>query len=78
MPDQPQTEQDILTSIHALIDTEHRLRAGDHDQDRLREVEHALDQCWDLLRQRRARTEFDQDPETAQTRSVSDVEHYQQ
>jgi hypothetical protein len=36
-----------------------------------------LDQCWDLLRQRRARREFGQDPKGAQVRSPEVVEHYE-
>ena len=43
-----------------------------------RTVEVELDQCWDLLRQRRARREFNQDPGTAAARSESTVENYQQ
>jgi hypothetical protein len=36
-----------------------------------------LDQCWDLLRQRRARREFGQDPKGAQVRSPEVVERYE-
>jgi hypothetical protein len=35
-----------------------------------------LDQCWDLLRQRRARREFGEDPDQAQVRPGSIVENY--
>ena len=41
-------------------------------------LEANLDQCWDLLRQRRARREFGQDPSAAAARDESTVEHYQQ
>jgi hypothetical protein len=41
-------------------------------------VEEALDQCWDLLRQRRARREFGENPEGAQARPAGEVEGYQQ
>jgi hypothetical protein len=41
-------------------------------------VEEALDQCWDLLRQRRARREFGESPEEAQVRPAGEVEDYMQ
>jgi uncharacterized protein DUF2630 len=50
----------------------------DDDQARLRELEVALDRCWDLLRQRRARREYGRDPDEAQVRSEDTVEGYQQ
>ena len=45
---------------------------------RLRAVETELDQCWDLLRQRRARREFGEDPSGAVARSTNEVEGYLQ
>jgi hypothetical protein len=70
---------DILQRIQGLVDEEHSLRAdGQPDRERLRRLEEQLDQCWDLLRQRRARREFDQDPEGSEVRSADTVEHYQQ
>jgi hypothetical protein len=48
------------------------------DQQRLDEVGVALDQCFDLLRQRQARREYGQDPDEAQIRPAEIVEHYQQ
>jgi hypothetical protein len=61
------------------VDEEHELRGGGQpDRERLQQLEEQLDQCWDLLRQRRARREFDQDPDDASARSTSTVEHYQQ
>jgi hypothetical protein len=47
-------------------------------QERLRAVEVELDQCWDLLRQRRAKEEFNQDPDDAEARSPGTVENYRQ
>src|SRR5436305_715070 len=52
-------DQQILGDIGRLVDEEHALRArhaalDDSDRVRLAEVERQLDQCWDLLRQRRA------------------------
>jgi hypothetical protein len=70
----------ILAHISALVDEEHRLRsaAGQPEdlQDRLRHVSEQLDQCWDLLRQRRAKREFGQDPDSAQPRDPGTVETY--
>jgi len=80
MADDP-TIQDRITS---LIDEEHRLRAAlqsgditvDEEHARLRNVEVELDQCWDLLRQRRAKREFGENPDEAQVRSERTVEGY--
>ena len=63
-------DKEILGHIDELIQTEHELRAkvadgtlsSDEEQAQLRSVEESLDQCWDLLRQRRARREFGEDP----------------
>lgn len=78
-------DQQILSQINALIDEEnglrhrHRERRLDADeQARVEQIETELDQCWDLLRQRRARREFDQDPDRAQARDIPTVERYQQ
>ena len=75
------SDQTILHRITALIDEEHKLRdtppaAGDNAQ-RLKHVEEQLDQCWDLLRQRRAKREFGQDPASATVRDVGTVERYE-
>jgi uncharacterized protein DUF2630 len=73
------SDGDILRRVRGLVDEEHELRStGQPDRDRLRHVEEQLDQCWDLLRQRRARREFGQDPGTAAVRSESTVENYEQ
>ena len=79
-------DKEILVHINELIATEHKLRsqyaageltsAQEHEQ--LRSAEEALDQCWDLLRQRRARREFGENPNEAVERPVSEVESYQQ
>jgi Protein of unknown function (DUF2630) len=78
-------ESDILRNIDELIDEEHALRAratkaeglSEQEKERLHAVEVLLDQCWDLLRQRRARAEFGQDPSGARPRPVEQVERYQ-
>jgi len=74
----------IQQHIKSLIDEEHQLRSAladgsisvDEEHARLRTVEVELDQCWDLLRQRRAKREFGQDPESAEVRSERTVEGY--
>ena len=71
-------DSDLLQRIQRLVAEEHDLRDGRTDLARLRLLEEELDQCWDLLRQRRARREFDQDPDEASARSTDTVEHYQQ
>lgn len=73
----------ILDHINALVEEEKQLRAthaglsGD-DRARLGNLEEQLDQAWDLLRQRRAREEFSEDPATAEERPVNAVEGYLQ
>lgn len=69
--------------INALIEEEHRLRGQDpglsdaERAKRLAELEIQLDQAWDLLRQRQARREWDQDPNRAAERPVRVVENYE-
>lgn len=80
------SEHDIYSKIEQLVATEHKLRSqtesGDIDptdeKAQLASIEHALDQCWDLLRQRRARKDAGQSPDDAQVNSVEQVEHYLQ
>jgi Protein of unknown function (DUF2630) len=74
------TDEEILDRIHQLVDGEHELRetGGPVDADRMRQLEETLDQCWDLLRQRRAKREFGQNPDEAEVRDVRTVEGYQQ
>jgi len=48
------------------------------EREQLRSAEEALDQAWDLLRQRRARREFGENPDEVVLRPVSEVESYQQ
>jgi len=74
------SDKSILEHISTLIDEEHKLRSGagtaPEQAAHLKRVEEQLDQCWDLLRQRRARREFGQDPEGAQPRDIGTVENY--
>lgn len=80
-------DAEVIRRINELAEEEHRLeQAAGHgpdglaeaDHERLRQVEVALDQCWDLLRQRRARRATGQDPDAAEVRSAGTVEGYQQ
>jgi hypothetical protein len=79
------SDGEISSSIDELVQEEHRLweaesrgEAGDAERRRLAEVKIQLDQCWDLLRQRRALEEFGRSPDSAQVRSEEVVERYQQ
>ena len=75
-------DQSVLSHIDQLVKEEERLYAKngltDEDEARLAEVKVALDQCWDLLRQRRALREFGEDPEKAKVRPAKIVENYEQ
>ena len=80
-------DETILNRIEALVDEEHTLlrREADDasdddalagDRARLQEVSVALDQCWDLLRQRRAKRQYGENPNEAEPRTVKQVEDY--
>jgi hypothetical protein len=71
---------DELDQIRKLVEEEHRLRSSGEpiDTSQLRRLEETLDQCWDLLRQRRARREYGQDDDLAEARDVNTVEGYLQ
>jgi hypothetical protein len=79
-------DDDVLANIQQLADEEHALyerhRGGtpltDDEHRRMTELQVRLDQCWDLLRQRRARREVGDDPSAARARDESTVEGYQQ
>lgn len=72
-------DEPILSEIEALIDEEHQLRATGKpvDQVRLEALEVRLDQCWDLLRQRRAKREFGDNEAEAKLRPAATVEKYE-
>jgi len=78
-------DAEILRQIEQLVSEEHQLMQ-EAEQDGLDEEGHArmkalevsLDQCWDLLRQRRARRHAEQNPDEATVRDPAVVEHYQQ
>ena len=69
----------LIERINELVAEEQTLQeTPNHDPARLRELEVMLDQCWDLLRQRRAKREFGLDPDSATARDANTVENYQQ
>jgi hypothetical protein len=75
------TDQTVLRHIQELADEEHHLyekgNLSDEEMVRLRAINVALDQYWDLLRQRRAKREFGQNPDEAEIRRPGIVEKYE-
>jgi len=79
-------DKNVLDRIHGLVNEEHQLRqqlaqgklSASEEHARLKELEEALDQCWDLLRRRRAAREVGNDPNAEQAHSVTEVEGYLQ
>lgn len=78
-------DDQIHGHIEKLVSEEHQLwnressgQASEDDRRRLDELKVSLDQCWDLLRQRRALRDEGANPDDAQVRSEDVVEHYQQ
>jgi hypothetical protein len=82
------SDESIAAEIDRLVSEEKDLRRREQDReddqtleadrDGLRAVEVELDRCWDLLRQRRAKEEFGQDPDDAEARGAGTVENYKQ
>ncbi len=80
------TDQELLQHIEQLVNEEHDLmeRAeqdgglDEGERARMKALEVSLDQCWDLLRQRRARRSAGLNPNDATERDPNIVEHYQQ
>jgi hypothetical protein len=79
-------DEAVLSQINELVAEEHRLLESsrgteglDEQQEaRLKAVEVALDQCWDLHRQRRASRHAGHNPDEAHLRDTATVEGYQQ
>jgi hypothetical protein len=78
-------EAQVHATIEKLVAEEHELwgreaagDASDSDRHRLDEPKASLDQCWDLLRQRRALREAGRDPDAASIRPPEVVERYPQ
>jgi Protein of unknown function (DUF2630) len=72
------TVEQLVAEEHELWEREAAGNATDDDRRRLRELKVSLDQCWDLLRQRRALREAGRDPDTADVRGPEVVERYEQ
>jgi Protein of unknown function (DUF2630) len=79
------TDEQIRQRIEQLVGEEHQLwdaeakgEASEHERRRLDELKVTLDQCWDLLRQRRALEESGMDADAARTRPPEVVEGYEQ
>jgi Protein of unknown function (DUF2630) len=76
-------DQELHAHIERLVAQEHALlekggEVSSEERTRLGAINVQLDRLWDLLRQRRAREEFGQDPRTAHERSADTVEKYLQ
>lgn len=75
------TDQSVLKHIKELADEEHRLyekgNLTEEETQRLKAINVALDQYWDLLRQRRAKEEYGEDPDQAEIRRPGIVEKYE-
>jgi uncharacterized protein DUF2630 len=75
-------DQPVLNYIQRLVAEEQRLyqqgKLPQADRKRLAQVQVELDQCWDLLRQRRALRDVGLDPDDAQVRAPQVVENYEQ
>jgi hypothetical protein len=75
-------DRNILTHINELVDEEHDLLnkhgLSARERDRLDALQVQLDQCWDLLRQRRGKRHAGDNPADAHVRDAATVEKYQQ
>ncbi|HEY5080970.1 MAG TPA: DUF2630 family protein [Bauldia sp.] len=75
------TDQSVVKHIKDLAAEEHHLyergALSDDDKARLKAINIALDQYWDLLRQRRAKREFGKNPDEAEIRRPGIVEKYE-
>jgi Protein of unknown function (DUF2630) len=76
-------DQEVIARINQLANEEHELfgkesrgEASEADQQRLKRLEVSLDQCWDLLHQRRARRDAGSNPDQASVRDEKTVEGY--
>jgi hypothetical protein len=77
-------DKTVLGRISELVDEEHTLRrqlsegkiSTDEEHSRLKDLEESLDQCWDLLRRRRAARDAGHDPDAEQAHGTDEVENY--
>lgn len=79
------TDTELLRHIEELVNEEHQLMQQSEGEgldperlERMKQLEVSLDQCWDLLRQRRARKHAGLNPDEAHVRNEQTVEHYLQ
>jgi len=72
------TIEQLVAEEHELWEREAAGNADERDRQRLGELKISLDQCWDLLRQRRALNESGRDPDAAEVRGSEVVERYEQ
>jgi hypothetical protein len=72
------TIEQLVAEEHALWERESAGNATDDDKQRLQAVKVSLDQCWDLLRQRRALRDAGRDPDAVDVRGPEVVERYEQ
>lgn len=72
------TIEQLVAEEHALWERESAGNATEEDRQRLQAVKVSLDQCWDLLRQRRALRDSGRNPEAADVRGPEVVERYEQ
>jgi hypothetical protein len=72
------TIEQLVAEEHELWDREAAGNASDSDRRRLQDLKVSLDQCWDLLRQRRALREAGRDADAADVRAAEVVERYEQ
>jgi hypothetical protein len=70
--------EELVAEEHRLWDAESSGNASPADRERLEALKVGLDQCWDLLRQRRALEQYGMDPDAAAPRSPETVENYEQ
>lgn len=77
------SDRSVLNHINRLVQEEEHLYGqreltSSDDRGRLEQLKVELDQCWDLLRQRRSLREFGEDPDKAKVRPAKIVENYEQ
>jgi hypothetical protein len=68
--------EELAHEEHSLFEKESQGEASNSERARLKEIQVQLDQCYDLLRQRRARRSAGLDPDEAKVRDESTVEGY--
>lgn len=74
------SDSSVLSQIETLVSQQHLMQGKEFLSEeeflRLRRIQVEIDQCWDLLRQRRALRTVGQDPDKAQVRPAEIVAKY--